>query len=492
MKAVVIACVLLAAPASAAPVMTATAETEVQQPAEPPVEPPVVSPQQPPATRGLTAADVHGAPVPGDESGRLDEPDRDSIVRRAARGALFVPRTILDWGLSPIRGLWWLQDRYALDDLYYRTFYNADRTIGLYPTVIYNSGLGLSAGAAFADTSTFGEHERLALQATTGMVTDEPYRESFLASVSTGDRISKRLQLGLAGNFDRRPSDPFYGIGNGDIVAAPAGAPIDPRTSTIAVPTWLRYQEARVAATADLRIVDRVHVRATGALTQIELARSTTGPAIDEVYDPADLVGWMNGVEHAYGELALSFDERKRVSLYEPRDLHADGWLATAFTGRVHRLDGGVDYWHYGFETQYDWRLAKGPRVIATRFHVDGVTGSLSDVPFVELPYLGGGQFLRGYDYERFRDRIAAVGTVEYEWDLAQMISASVFVDVGRVYDTVSEVTLANLRVGYGVGLEIHDTNRFWLEASLASSIDGGIFASLSFNPTLDSTPRWR
>ena len=41
----------------------------------------------------------------------------------------------------------------------------------------------------------------------------------------------------------------------------------------------------------------------------------------------------------------------------------------------------------------------------------EGVTGGLDQVPFTELPMLGG-DFMRGYAFERFRDRVAAFGSL--------------------------------------------------------------------------------
>jgi len=116
---------------------------------------PVTDVVQPPP-RGHTAADVAGAPRPGHESGRTDRVDPgDSALRVVARDALFVPKLALEIALSPVRGLVWADDRYDLGGLYDRTFFNADRTIGLFPTATYESGLGFSAGARFEDLDVF-------------------------------------------------------------------------------------------------------------------------------------------------------------------------------------------------------------------------------------------------------------------------------------------------------------------------------------------------
>jgi len=164
------------------------------------------APQLPPADP--TAADVAGDPRPGGENGRTDPVDGGaSAVRRVARGALFVPKLAFELGLSPVRGLVWADDRYDLSTLYYRTFFSADRTIGLFPTATYDTGRGASAGARFEDHDVFGAHETVALQATTGLVSGEAYRAGLLASLRTGDRLARWLRLGLDASFDRRPTE---------------------------------------------------------------------------------------------------------------------------------------------------------------------------------------------------------------------------------------------------------------------------------------------
>jgi outer membrane protein assembly factor BamA len=120
--------------------------------------------------------------------------------------------------------------------------------------------------------------------------------------------------------------------------------------------------------------------------------------------------------------------------------------------------------------------------VLALRLRGEGVSGTLAEVPFTELPQLGGPDDLRGYAVDRFRDRVLAVGSAEYEWDLGYLLTASVFVDAGRVFDALDALDARHLRVGYGVALQGHTEYAFGFRGSLSSSIDGGLFLNLSFN----------
>lgn len=438
------------------------------------------------------AADVAGAPRPGAESGRTDggNGDGDSVARELGRSALFVPKVALDTALQPVRGALWAWDRFQLDDLYYRVFFNASRTIGITPSVGYDYGYGVDGvygGARFVDRDLFGAREHLALTAATGAM----YRQLYGAELRSGDRFGG-LSVGLDAAFEQHPQDPFYGIGNGDVVAI-APAPVDPRVDDTAVVARYRQQRERI----DLRLDDRVwralHVRAGGALSDVTLSPSDTGMSIIETYAPAGLVGW-RGVRAAYGELEVRWDSRGRASPYEPNAVFAAGTLASAFGGREHLFSGEPDFTRYGFDVQQFLRIAEGPRVVALRVHGEAVTAPRSAVPFTELPRLGGLTYLRGYPLDRFRDRVATFGSAEYEWDLSLRVQASAFVDVGRVYDSLDALTLSGLRVGYGLAIELHTTSSFLVQVGLASSIDGGLMFNLGFNPvtTLDDRVRRR
>lgn len=289
--------------------------------------------------------------------------------------------------------------------------------------------------------------------------------------VRSGDRLGDHLAIELGGELDRRPKDAFYGIGND-------GRGIEGRH---------RQQLLRTTAVVDVRAISDLHARFGGALSELGYSTSDEGMPIDVVYDPMQLVGW-TGVRNTYGELELRWDSRTAGSPWEIPSLLATGTLASAFAGRVHQFGALSDYWRYGVDLQHFTRLAVGPRVLVTRLHAEAV--SEGDVAFTELPQLGGKALLRGYPADRFRDRVAVLGSVEYQWDLTRHTAASLFVDAGRVYGDLDELSFENLRLGYGIGLQLQTTNSFVAEASLASSKDGGLFLNVAFDPVFRISPR--
>jgi len=408
-------------------------------------------------------------PLPGDESGRIDEGERESRLRVVGRGALVVPRLVLEGVFAPVRAVVWTFGRYQLAERYQQLFYSRDGKVGLRPTLRLDSSYWLTVGAAFTHSDVFGAQEKLDLRAATG----GQFRELYDARVHTGRRLGGRLRFEARARFERRPHDAFYGIGNADD----------------AIEVRHRQELGRGTLAADIRTVRALHVRPAVAMTSIRYSLSDTGPALDTIYDPMTLGGWP-GVRNVYGELELRWDTRRQFNKWDSPGFPGTGSLAGVFVGRVHQLDAGSDYSRYGFDLQHFIRLSTGPRVLAVRAHGEAVTGSRDKVAFTELPQLGGKRTLRGYPLDRFRDRVAALGSVEYMWDLSGDFDASLFVDAGRVYPSLDAIVLSGMRVGYGVGLLVHSSCCFLGELSVSSSRDGGVFFELSTDPVFDVDER--
>jgi hypothetical protein len=477
-------------PAAQSPA-AAPAPTSVASVTRPRGDESVVQPEPTPKPdRGLTAADVASAPLPGEESGRVDKvSDGDSTGRMIGRGILFLPRYAVDLVLTVPRTGLWATERYQLIDRYDQIFYNDAKTIGLYPTISVDTSLGVTAGAGFVHKDLFGAHEKLSAQA----VLSNRYRQIYSVGLTTGDRLGSHFALELDAGYERRPDDRFFGIGNGDKVddAPPGQPPIDPLVDDTAVEARYRQARSRARVTADLKPTEHLHVRPAGELSKLTFGTSDRGEPIETIYNPDGLVGF-DGISYGYAELELRWDSRRRSTPFEPPAVFSQGGLVSAFGGLVNRIDNGPDFWRYGVDLQKYFKLGEGPRVLVTHFHGEAVTGRRDEVPFTELPKLGGPLYLRGYDLDQFRDRVAAFGSVAYKWDLSQWVSANLFTDVGRVFPSMSDLTTKGMRVGYGIGLEGHSLDSFLMEVSLASSIDGGLFLNLSFNPVYDLDERVR
>jgi len=462
---------------------------------EPRATPEVPQERVPAPPQEPTAADVADAPLPGDESGRTDGvPSDDTVARQVGRGLLFFPKVLTEIVLSPVRGGIWAYDRYHLSDRYYRWFFNDARTIGLYPTGTIESGFGLSGitlGARFVDRDTFGEREHLAAEAAIGL--DYQFKQLYALNFRSGDRLGQIVHAELDAGYEVRSLDPFYGIGNGEKMQPPPAGMINPLVTDTAVKTRFGQHRARARITGDIQLLGDLHLRPAAEVLDRTFGDPAQGPATADVYDPMGLVGWDRGVRAGYGELELRWDSRRAITVYE-KGIYSAGTLAGLFGGYEGQLSSGAGapFYRYGGDLQQFIRVGLGPRVIMARVHGEAITGNLDEVPFTEIPAIGGPLYLRGYDVDRFRDRIAAFGTLQYAWDLASTLGATAFVDAGRVWRDYSALALTDMRVGFGGSLVVSYGGGFVSELSLASSIDGGFFASLSFNPVYDIDERVR
>jgi hypothetical protein len=411
-----------------------------------------------------------GAPRPGDESGRLDRGEpAESPQRKLRRALLFVPRVVVGVAVAPVRGAVWLYDRYQLKERYLDLAFNDARTFGAYPIAKLESGYGLTAGVRIVHRNVFGKGERVRFKGETG----GRFRHDVTLDLGSGRRFGDSLAVGAVGAVERRANDRFFGIGNDD-------AP---------VLTRFRQEVERVGAGADIRLTRTLHLRPSGSLASIEMSNSDEGPPIADVYPEETMVGFA-GAKYGYGELEVRWDTRGRGSRWESPSVPARGWLVSGFAGRAVSFGAGEDYMRYGTDLQHFLRIGNGPRVLAARVYGEVTNGSVDEIPFTQLPSLGGANLLRGYTSDRFRDRVATVGSLEYRWDLSYEVTASMFVDAGRVYSGIDELTLEGMRVGFGVGIELYNSNSFLMRGSLASSRDGGAFLNLSFDPGRELEPR--
>lgn len=453
---------LAAAPASDEPRVVAV---DVGTP--PPVEPAPVAPARPRAEEP-TAAEVAGAPVPGAESGRVDPVHGDSRARRVARGLLAFPSGVYQLVMAPIRGGVWAWDRYEIRRRTRDIFFNDDGTIGLYPTARLESGFGVNVGARFMHRDVLGAGERLTAYAGTG----GRYRQIGHVELRSGDRLGDLVELEIDVEYERRPKDVHYGIGNDGGVEG-----------------RFRQRIARAASVLEIALVDSVAARGSLEVKDVELARSLEGPPIDDVLTPDELVGW-GGIRLGYAELALAWDTRRAASPWLPAAIHSTGWLVAGFAGPAAALRDGATFWRLGVDGQRFVGLGEGPRVVIGRVHVEGVVGDGGDVPFTELPRLGGKSNLRGYPDGRYRDRVAALASVEYEWALSRAVTASLFVDAGQVFRSRPDLDPGAVHVGYGAAVQGYTRRSFLVRLMVASSIDGGLQLDIAFDPVFDLDPR--
>lgn len=460
-----------------------------QPPPAPP--PPTADAALPPTPAAPSAADVRGAPRPGQESGRVDPIDTgDGAGRWILRGLLWIPRVPVVIVGQPVRGLTYLNDRYSLVHRTIQLFFTTDRKIGVFPRATFENDFGFNIGVGALLRDVFDHGERISVHAGLGTV----LRRVLSLDVHSGNWLG-RFTAGFQVRYERRVGERFFGFDNvTDVQETPPPEPLDAlAVPPVAIESQYQVTITRVAPWVRYALARDLGLTFTAGFFDKDFEPSDSdgrGVPINEAYQ-LDTIPGFGGFHLFLEELELSWDTRRPANPLDAKGMRGTGGLAQVYVGREDVTDG-PGYFRIGVDLQHYLRISNGPRVLELRLLGEMVTEERDEVPFSELPRLGGAVLLRGYQRNRFRDRIAIVGQANYVWALGQNVAAVVFGDVGRVYGELDDLSFSNLRFGFGGGVEFYAPRGFLMRATLASSINGGFFAFLSFDPTFDAQPRVR
>lgn len=472
------------APDPAAPADPAEA---IAPPAPPPD--PKATPAQLAAPETDTAASVRGKPRPGAESGRLDPVDTgDETWRIVGRGFLWIPRLPYELVTLPVRGIVYLGERHNAVQTVTEIFTTDDHRLALYPTALFETGFGFNVGLRGFIKDVLGHGEKLRARAAFG----GEFLWTTQLGFDTGTLLPGPVTAGVDALYAQRDRERFFGYGNTD-EAEGAMLPIDPLGAEAGVASRYRIKVRRASAHVSVQLPEHVKLTVTSSLQDKEYGGDSpnkTDPDLRDTYALDQLPGYMAGTRFSYNELEVGWDTRRQGDPWDAAGMRSTGGLALAYGGYQHALDDGPDFFRVGIDLQRYIRLTERPRTLQFRLWAEMVTGDRDKVPFTELPRIGGIDLLRGYELDRFRDRVAAVGQVSYTWAAATWLAPVLFADVGRVYSGLDELSLDHLRVGFGGALEVYNRRGMVIRAQVASSLDGGVFAFVALNPTYDAVAR--
>lgn len=444
-----------------------------------------------------THADVAGSPPAEQATGiaTREEAAPGRAMRTALRVLLFVPRWTFWIVVQPVRGGLWAFERYQLADRAQGIFFNDEGTLGAYPLAFFETGFGLNVGGRIIYRDLFGKEGRFRVRASYG----GRFRQNYSVKATTGKLLGERAEIEVETGFQIFPRSRFFGLGNADLVDGDTVTmPVDPRARDVAVKTRYRHDDLSASLTGAVAVTDDVSVRFSGRYIQRDFdddAELGDGDfQIFDIYDTARLPGYDQNLSNLGGEVELIYDTRASTKLWVPlpeANTANTGWKLSGFVGAQTGLgDDPSSFVRYGADLQRIIDIYDGTRTLSLRAYLEGVTGETDDVPFLDLPRLGGPVFLRGYQRDRFRDRIATLASAEYRWLVGKSFAGYVFVDTGRVHRRLSDIELDGLRVGYGGGLQFHSLTTFRGRFDVSTSKDGGVFLNLSFDPVYDTSSR--
>jgi hypothetical protein len=148
----------------------------------------------------------------------------------------------------------------------------------------------------------------------------------------------------------------------------------------------------------------------------------------------------------------VAFDTR-------PRKREASGVRIDGLVERVWERDRVRQAWTHVDATAGGALLLDpvGERKLDLRLHVELVESRAPmDVPFLELPSLGGSRDLRGFGGGRVRDASASALLLDYQWPLAAWLDATAYLGVGNAFGPrLGGFYAGKLRGSAGFGLSL-------------------------------------
>jgi hypothetical protein len=335
------------------------------------------------------------------------------------------------------------------------------------PQVFFEPDIGFGGGLALTDIDFRSQRRREFLGAFLTYTTEGQERYRLLwrrwlhhRDLPTGGvAIEERSVVGLTGGYQRTLTRRFFGLGPD----APPGAEssFTDEVSDLGLGTELALPGpgGDWILTAGLR--GEHHNLARGHVSDVP----STDDAFPELFRQAD------GHRALYTTLGLRYDTRD--SQHQPYSgwrvgVSADaapwqsdegvGALVTGYANVVFRvpplLHGGGDPFEENPPTD----------TVALGVRVDTAVG---DLPFYDLPSLGGASTLRGYIANRFTDKSAWHAVAEYRfWVIprgfrltrtirVERLGLALFGELGTVASSLGDLPSARIHTSYGVGFRV-------------------------------------
>jgi len=162
--------------------------------------------------------------------------------------------------------------------------------------------------------------------------------------------------------------------------------------------------------------------------------------------DSSKPVGYNGSTSVGIGP-ALTWDERDNV-INPSKGFFID--VRNTYQGKF--LGGTVSYTRFLIDTRKYFNVVPAHRqILALQFFGHFVQG---EVPWKELPELGGPRIMRGYFRGRYRDKHLVSFQAEYRVPIYKWFGMVAFVGMGQVTDT-NDYDWAHLKTCYGTGIRV-------------------------------------
>ena len=258
---------------------------------------------------------------------------------------------------------------------------------------------------------------------------------------------------------------PFYGLG------------IDSDKDQFSA---FRITRGFVEAGALLRPVKWLHLRVNGGVDDYNQRKFTgIGRAIDQVFTPATAPLLGQNPRYARGEVSAT-----AYWLQSPGYSRTGGLYRFAYEEfNPLQGDGGT----FGFartEIVQHLPIMRETWVVSLRARTESIVRKSDVVPFFLMPSLGGGNSIRGFATERFRDRHTALLSGELRWFPNRLgLDMALFADAGTLAPQRTGLRLDQMKTDYGIGIRFHTPTSTVLRLEVARGIEGLRFVFATSSP---------
>ena len=281
---------------------------------------------------------------------------------------------------------------------------------------------------------------------------------------STPDHLDGRLDLMSAIGWIDGTRRPYYGLGN---------------ESDKAQFTTYRITHGFAEGAALLRPVKWLRLRVDGGLDDYDQRRATgTGRPIDEVFTPATAPLLGGNPRYLRAEVSAA-----AYWLESPGYSRRGGLYRFAYEEFNPVEEGGT----FGFvrtEVVQHLPIMRETWVVSLRARTESIVRKSDVVPFFLMPSLGGGNSIRGYLTERFRDRHALLMSSELRWFPNRLgLDMAFFADAGKVAPLRTGLTFDRMRTDVGIGMRFHTPTSTVLRLEVARGWEGLRFVFATSSP---------
>lgn len=335
------------------------------------------------------------------------------------------------------------------------------------PQFFYEQDIGAGGGVAFTDIDFRNERRREFMGAFFSYTTEgqQKYRLIWRRWLHHRDLpeggvlVEERSRIGASGGYEKSLTRRFFGLG-------PNTRESDETSYTDEVTDLgTRIELALPEAGGDWIATGAVR----GEHHNLAPGRISDRPTTDEVFP--ELFANGDGVTSLTLSAGIRYDTRD--SQHQPYggwqvgvEVDAPVWqstndigaVATGFANVIFRMPPLL---HRGGDEREE-----NPPTDTLAFGVI-LQASAGDLPFYELPSLGGGETLRGFIANRFTDRTAWHAAAEYRFAIVprgfaltdtirfERFSLGVFYELGTVADDLGRLFTSRIHQSYGLGLRV-------------------------------------